>query len=449
MSSSRVLSSPPKIIVFLYVFLFLLDSGAVRSQEIKQLVSGDSARLVAMYRDLHQNPELGFMETRTAEIIAKELNSLGYQVVTGIAKTGVAGILKNGNGPVVMFRADMDGLPVKEQTGLPYASVKTVKKEDGSETAVMHACGHDAHVTWMLGIAKIMSTKKNLWKGTLVFVAQPAEELGQGAKAMVDDQLYQKGIPVPDYLLGLHTWPIPVGTIQNGYNERFAGTDQLDVTFFGIGGHGSSPDLAKDPIVMASTAVMQYQQIISRQIAPQDAAVITVGSFQSGTANNIIPGSALLKMNMRWFNDKSRSVLLDGIKRVNEGIALANNLPKELYPTINVKATATPLVNDSGLVNKVNLALGKTMDSKDIITNSPSLMVSEDFHYLVAPGNKTVYDYLMIGVANRTMFANAVKKGEKYPFFNHNANYQADLEAIPFGTTVGAVALLELFKSKP
>lgn len=446
MSFFKQLPDFAKVLICLYVVFFLLDSGTARSQDVRQLVAGDSARLVAMYKDLHQHPELGFTETRTAGIIEKELMALGYQVITRIARTGVAGIMKNGNGPVVMFRADMDGLPVKEQTGLPYASVATVKKEDGSETSVMHACGHDAHVTWMLGIAKIMAAKKNLWKGTLVFVAQPAEELGQGAKAMVDDQLYQKGVPVPDYLLGLHTWPIPVGTIQNGYNERFAGTDQADVTFFGIGGHGSSPDLAKDPIVMASTAIMQYQQIISRQIAPQDAAVITVGSFQSGTANNIIPGSALLKMNMRWFNDKSRSVLLDGIRRVNEGIAIANNLPKELYPTINIKATATPLVNDSGLVNKVNLALMKTMEKKDIITNSPSLMVSEDFHYLVAPGNKTVYDYLMIGVANRTMFANAVKNGEKYPFFNHNANYQADLEAIPFGTTVGTVALLELFK---
>lgn len=438
------------MIKYFFILPIILVAGITKlnaqTPALKQIVADDSARLVSIYIDLHKNPELGFTETRTAGIIEKELKGLGYEVITGIAKTGIAAILKNGSGPVVMFRADMDGLPVKEQTGLPYASVKTVKRDDGSETSVMHACGHDAHVTWMLGIAKIMSTRKNLWKGTLVFIAQPAEELGQGAKAMIDDQLYAKGVPVPDYLLGLHTWPIPVGTVQNGYAERFAGTDQLDVTFFGIGGHGSSPDLAKDPIVMASTAVMQYQQIISRQIAPQDAAVITIGSFQSGTANNIIPGSALLKMNLRWFNEKSRLVLMDGIKHVNEGIAIANNLPKNLYPVITLKASATPLVNDTGLVNKVNLALARVMDKKNIITNSPSLMVSEDFHYLATPGSKTIYDYMMIGVANRSAFANAVKNGEKYPFFNHNGNYQADLEAIPFGTEVGAAALLELFK---
>ncbi|MEO6915721.1 MAG: amidohydrolase, partial [Chitinophagaceae bacterium] len=303
------------------------------------------------------------------------------------------------------------------------------------------------HITWMLGIARIMVSMKNEWKGTLVFVAQPAEELGQGAKAMIDDRMYEKGIPVPDYLLGMHTWPIPVGTIQNGFGDRFAGTDQLDVTFYGIGGHGSSPDLTKDPIVMASTAIMQYQTIISRNIAPQDAAVITVGSFQAGTANNIIPASALLKMNLRWFSDKSRNILLDGIKRVNEGIAIANNLPKELFPVMTMKATASPLVNNEAMVKKVNAALAKTMDLADIITTSPALMVSEDFHYLAAPGSKTVYDYLMIGVANDEVFRKATKAGMKYPYFNHNGNYQVDLSAIPIGTRVGANALLGLFKA--
>ncbi|MGZ8518032.1 MAG: M20/M25/M40 family metallo-hydrolase, partial [Chitinophagaceae bacterium] len=214
-----------KTIYFITVILsasFVLH--AQPTKQVKQMAYSDSVRLVDMYKDLHQNPELGFMEVRTSGIVAKELKTLGYEVIAGIAKTGVAGILKNGTGPVVMYRADMDCNSVKEITGLPYASTKTMKKEDSTEVPVMHACGHDAHVTWMLGIAKIMIVKRNEWKGTLVFIAQPAEEVMLGAEAMVNDKMYEKGVPEPDYLFGLHTWPIPVGTIYNGIGERMAGS---------------------------------------------------------------------------------------------------------------------------------------------------------------------------------------------------------------------------------
>jgi len=415
-------------------------------QRVKQLAYQDSSRLTEMFKDIHQNPELGFMEVRTSGIIEKELKALGYEVITGIAKTGLAGILKNGNGPIVMYRADMDCNSVKETTGLLYASTKTMKKEDGTEVPVMHACGHDAHVTWMLGIAKIMAAIKNEWKGTLVFIAQPAEELMVGAEAMVKDRLYERGVPVPDYLFGLHTWPIRVGTLENGFNERTAGSDQLDVTFYGIGGHGSSPQLGKDPIVMGSSAVMQYQTIISRSIAAQDAAVLTVGAFQAGIENNVIPPSALLKLNLRWFNEKDRNILLDGIKRINEGIAIANNLPKELYPSIKMKSKAFPLVNNTGMVNKINTALSTVMAPASIINNTPSVMGSEDFHHLVIHHKKTVYDYIFVGIASEEAMATATREGKKYPFSNHNGNYQVDLSAIPLGTVIGAVGLIELFK---
>ena len=222
----------------------------------------DSMRMVDMYKDLHQNPELGFMEVRTSGIIAKELKVLGYNVMTGIGKTGVVGILKNGDGPVVMYRADMDCNSVKEITGLPYASTKTMKKDDGTEVPVMHACGHDAHVTWLLEVAKIMVHLRDKWNGTIVFVAQPAEEPLTGAKAMVNDQMYDKGVPVPDYLFGLHTTPVATGRIINGYGERAAGSDQLDVAFYGIGGHGSTPELTKDPVVglQCSDAISNHYQ---------------------------------------------------------------------------------------------------------------------------------------------------------------------------------------------
>jgi amidohydrolase len=429
--------------------IFLLTVGVLHAQTskpVKQMAYADSVRLVDIYKDLHQNPELGFMEVRTSGIVAKELKALGYETITGIAKTGVSGILKNGDGPVVMYRADMDCNSVKEITGLPYASTKTMKKEDGTEVPVMHACGHDAHITWLLGIAKIMMAKKNEWKGTLVFIAQPAEEVMLGAEAMVNDKMYEKGVPVPDYLFGLHTWPIPVGTIYNGIGERMAGSDQLDVTFYGIGGHGSSPQFAKDPIVMGSTAIMQYQTIISRSIAAQDAAVLTVGAFQSGIDNNVIPPSALLKLNLRWFNEKDRNILLDGVKRINEGIAIANNLPKELYPTIKMKSMVYPLVNNAAMVNKINNSLSAVISPEKIITNTPAIMGSEDFHHLVIHNKKAVYDFILVGTANTEVVAKAIQEGNKYPFYNHNGNYQVDLPAIPLGTVIGATALLELFK---
>jgi hippurate hydrolase len=414
-------------------------------QIISQLAYADSGRLVEIYKDLHQHPELGFQEVRTSGILAKELQSLGYEVITGLAKTGVAGILRNGNGPVIMYRADMDCNSVKEVTGLPYASTQTMKKEDGTETPVMHACGHDAHVTWLIGIAKIMAAKKDLWKGTLVFIGQPAEEPMTGAKAM-EGEMYGKGVPVPDHMFGLHTWPIPVGSINNGYNVRFAGSDQLDVTFQGVGGHGSSPEVTKDPIVMAANAIMQYQTIISRNIAAQEAAVLTVGAIHAGVDNNVIPASATVKLNLRWFNDKTRQTLIDGIQRINEAVAIANSLPKELYPVINFKSTVTPLVNDTSMVNRVNQSLQSLGGIRNIISNSPSAMGSEDFQHLVKKGSATVYDYIQVGTANVDEYTKAIKEGKKGPYFNHNGNYKVDLSAIPLGTAIGAVGLMELFR---
>ena len=315
---------------------------AQNTKKIRQLAHADSARLTMIFKDIHQNPELGFMEVRTAEIVAKELKRLGYEVKTGVGTTGVLGILKNGAGPTVLYRADMDCNSVKEETGLPYASNKLMKKADGTETPVMHACGHDAHVTWMLGVARIMAEQKADWKGTLIFIAQPAEELILGAKAVAADSVFAKGIPVPDYLIGLHTKTTPIGTVDNQGGIRMSGSDQLDVTFHGIGGHGSRPEEAKDPVTMACSAVLQYQSIISQQVPAQDVAVIVVGAIHAGTDNNVISNSAIIKVNLRWFSEKTRNILLEGINRVNEGIAVAYGLPKDLYPTVKMKGSCLP-----------------------------------------------------------------------------------------------------------
>jgi hippurate hydrolase len=252
-------------------------SGAAHAQGVtpeimaamKIQVSSDTPRLTAIFKDLHQNPELGFQETRTAGIIADELEKLGFTVQTGSGQTGVVGILRNGDGPTVMYRADMDANAVEEATGLDYASTVRVIREDGSESPVAHMCGHDAHVTWMLGMAKVLASMKDSWSGTAVLVAQPAEEPITGAKAMVDDGMYTRhGVPRPDFFIGQHTAPGPVGVVVSSAGPKMAGTDQIDILFQGVGGHGSMPQLTKDPVIMATYAVNMFQAIVSRTIEP-------------------------------------------------------------------------------------------------------------------------------------------------------------------------------------
>jgi amidohydrolase len=288
---------------------------------------------------------------------------------------------------------------------------------------------------------------KTEWKGTLIFLAQPAEELIRGAQAMVKDGMYEKGVPVPDYLLGMHTSSnLPVGQISNGTGIRMAGSDQIDVTFYGIGAHGSSPQHSKDPIIMAANAIMQYQTIISRNIGAQDVAVLTVGAIQAGSDNNVIPASALIKLSLRWFDEKTRNTLLDRIKKINEGIAVANGLSPEQYPTIKMKGNAFPLENNAALANKVNAALTAVIAPENIITNRPAVMASEDFQSLIYGNNKTVSDYLQIGTANPSLYAKAVSEGKTAPFSHHAGDFQVDISMIPLGTEIGVVSLLAVFK---
>jgi hippurate hydrolase len=414
--------------------------------QVTKSVDQNKNNLITIFKDIHQHPELGFMEKRTASIVAKELKSLGYKVIEGIAKTGVVGILKNGEGPTVMYRADMDANSVKEVTGLPYASTKTVKTANGAQVSVMHACGHDAHTTWLLGIAKTMVDMKANWHGTLVLVAQPAEEPIEGARAMVDDGMYKKGVPKPDYLFGMHTAPLPTGMVNFQSGARMAGTDQLDVTFHGIGGHGSSPHLAKDPVLMAALAVVQYQSIVSRAIDPQSAAVLTVGAFQAGNDNNVIPSSALVKINLRWYSETDRKIMIDAIERINKSIAMSYNLPEKLYPTTLFKGWSMPLINDESLVNKIHPAVAKIVGEKKILTGFPPQMGSEDFHHLVIKDKKAKYVYMFFGTAKPSHYQAAQKEGKQFPYFVHNGDYQVDLDAIPLGTEVATEVLLTMFK---
>jgi hippurate hydrolase len=390
-------------------------------EKLITVIDQDRDRLVNLFKDIHQNPELAFMETRTAAIVAKELKALGYDVKTGIGKTGVVGILRNGDGPKLMYRADMDGLPVKETTGLSYASTKRVEQEDGSEVPVMHACGHDSHTVWMLGLAKAMVALKSEWKGTLILVGQPAEEGVAGATAMVEDGLYTRhGVPVPDVLLGMHSAPGPTGVIASAPGIQTAGSDPIDVVFKGVGGHGSSPHLAKDPILMAAHAITQYQSIVARAIDPKEAAVITVGSVQAGDANNVIPGEALLKLSLRWFNPDVRKTMVAGIKAVNESLARAYGMPEDQLPTLITKGGTTPMVNDKDVINRINPQLANLVGSDRLIAEFTGTTGSEDVHLLKGDNQNIQFGFVFVGVAEPAIFAKAKAEGKMVPFSNHN-----------------------------
>lgn len=416
----------------------------------KVAVDADTVRLTAMFKDIHQHPELGFMEERTAAIIAKELKDLGFEVTQGIGGTGVVGVLRNGDGPVVMYRADMDANAVEEATGLPWASKVRVKREDGSEVPVAHMCGHDAHVTWMLGMATALVSLKSEWTGTLILVGQPAEEPITGAQAMVDDGLWTDyGLPKPDYFIGIHTAPIPVGLVVSSPGPRMAGTDQLDILFKGIGGHGSMPQLTKDPVLMVSHAITQYQSIVSRVIDPQQTGVVTVGSIQAGIDNNVIPDTALVKANLRWFDPAVRAQMIAGIKAISEGVARTYGMPEDQLPVITMKGGSTPLINDEALSARLATTLKAAFGDKNVATEFPAVTGSEDVHLLKGPHTDLPFTFMLVGVADPEVFAAAQRPGEPVtlPYSAHNPNFVVDLAAIPAGTSIATISMLELLQS--
>lgn len=285
-------------------------------------------KLKVIYEDLHANPELSMQEKRTAGIAAKWLKDQGFEVTEGVGGTGVVGLLRNGDGPTVLLRADMDGLPMKENTGLPYASTrKGTDPASGRETAIAHSCGHDLHVTWLMGATQILAANKDRWHGTVMAVFQPGEEIGEGAKAMVDDDMVKR-FPKPVVTLGQHVLPFPAGQVRLSSGPVLSRSDSLKVTLYGRGGHGSGPETTIDPVVMAAATVMRLQTIVSREVSMSDSAVVTVGSLQAGSSANIIPDEAQLQLNVRTYDDAVRDRVLASIKRVIDGEATISGAPK-------------------------------------------------------------------------------------------------------------------------
>jgi amidohydrolase len=324
----------------------------------------DPDELAALYRDLHAHPELAFAEHRTAGIVAERLDGLGYQVTTGVGGTGVVGVLSNGTGPTVLLRADMDGLPVLEQTGLPYASTVRAKDSGGTVVPVMHACGHDMHVTCLLGAAAELAAARDAWCGTLLLVFQPAEEAGKGARAMIDDGLYER-VPLPDIVLGQHVMPLPAGVLSVHGGPAMAGADALRVVLHGQGGHGSRPETTVDPILMAAAIVLRLQGVVSRELAASEAAVLTVGALRAGTAANVIPDEAELLLSLRSFNDKVHDKAREAIDRIIRAEAAASGAVRE--PEITTTVSFPLLVNDPAacarLTDLFNAGVGLTLDT--------------------------------------------------------------------------------------
>ena len=305
-------------------------------------IAKDMEGLMALYRDLHANPELSEQEVNTAAKLAKRLKALKFDVTDKVGGTGVVAVMKNGSGPVLLIRADMDALPVVEQTGLPFASKVRTKTPEGVETGVMHACGHDTHMTAFIETAKLLAAAKDEWKGTLVMILQPAEEVGRGARLMLEDGLYTR-FPKPTHAIAFHDAAnLEAGKIGYTPGYALANVDSVDILVRGVGGHGAYPQTTKDPIVLGSRIVGTLQTLVSREQEPSDPAVVTVGSFQGGAKHNIIPDEAKLLLTIRSYSDETRARLIDGIKRISRGEAIAAGVPDDRMPVVTVKDEFTP-----------------------------------------------------------------------------------------------------------
>ena len=322
--------------------------------------------LEELYKDVHRHPELSMEEERTGAVAAERLQAAGFDVTTGVGKTGVVGLLRNGDGPTVMLRADMDALPVQEQTGLDYAS-----KTDG----VMHACGHDMHVAWLAGAASLLAARREGWQGTLLAVFQPAEETAAGAQAMIDDGLFDR-FPKPDVVLGQHVMPSPAGSIGTRSGVMTSAADSFEIRIFGRGAHGSMPEASIDPVVMAASMVTRLQTIVSREIAAAQSAVLTIGALQVGTKENVIPDEGVIKLNVRTFDEGVRTHVLEAIKRIVEAEAQASGAPR--LPEITPLDQYQLVRNDPDAAGRVRAAF-QTHFGEQRVVDIPPISASEDF----------------------------------------------------------------------
>ncbi|WP_321940268.1 MULTISPECIES: M20 family metallopeptidase [unclassified Paraburkholderia] len=379
--------------------------------------------LEALYKDLHQHPELSMQEFRTAALVAERMQKLGYEVSREVGVTGVVGVLRNGEGPVVMLRADMDALPMAEATGLPYASTVTAKDEEGVQVGVAHSCGHDLHVTWLLGVAQLMAAHRDAWSGTLLAVFQPGEEVGRGARSMMDDGMIER-FPKPDVILGQHVMVGPAGTVGYRSGTILSAGDSLKVKLFGRGSHGSQPQTSIDPVIMAASTTLRLQTIVSREISPSERAVLTVGSLQAGTKENIIPDDATLKLNMRTFDEDVREYMLGAIRRICCAECAASNAPRD--PEFTTLSSYPLTVNDVATTARLRKAFEAWFGERAYET--PPAAASEDFSVFGREWG-VPYAFWFVGGTDPEVYAQAraAKKLNEIPS-NHSPKFAPVLD---------------------
>ena len=368
---------------FATIVVSVLSTQSLVAGELSDSVSADYDRhLGVLYEYFHRNPELSSMETKTAARLAEELRAAGFDVTEGVGGTGIVAMLENGPGPLVMMRADMDGLPVKEKSGLSYASKSTQVDWDGNEVSVMHACGHDVHITSLVGTARIMAATRNTWSGTLMLVGQPAEERVGGAKGMMEDGIWER-FGQPDYALAFHVSSgVPTGKLVAVVGSPMSGADTVDITVHGIGAHGASPHRGVDPVVLGSQIVLALQTIVSRELAPREAGVVTVGSFHAGTKHNIISDTAHLQLTVRNDNLETRKILLAAIKRIAENMGRVAGLPDDLLPEVIVSnESVPPTMNDIELTRRLRAEWGRALGDDVFYDTKRKGMGAEDFPF--------------------------------------------------------------------
>ena len=431
--------------IYITTAIAALLAAPAHADDLGTAIEADyAANLEDLFEHFHANPELSFQETATAARLAEELRALGYAVTEGVGRTGVVAVLENGAGPTVMVRADMDGLPVEERTNLPYASIARQSNVIGVEQPVMHACGHDVHITSLVGTARQMAERREAWSGTLVLVAQPAEELISGAREMVEDGLYTR-FPKPDYALAFHVAAqLPTGMIGITDGAAYSSSDSVDIRVRGVGAHGASPHKGLDPVLLAANIVVGLQHVVSRTLVPQEPGVITVGAIQGGTKHNIIPDEVNLQLTMRSDSPETREALMEGIRRVARGEALAMGVPEDLMPEVVFSDTQTtpPTVNDGPTARRLRDLFAQSFGEKALWTRPRQGMGAEDFAYFITPESGVKGVYFAVGGTPLAELADA--PSHHSPFFK-----VAPRESVTLGTEATVRAALELLDAAP
>ena len=404
--------------------------------------------LIDLYKYLHANPELSLMETKTAAYLSKRFVDMGFDVTEKVGGTGVVAILKNGEGPTLMIRADMDGLPVKEQTGLPYASKVMTEDLEGNEVPVMHACGHDVHMTVLMGTAEKLIEEKNNWSGTLMMILQPAEEISHGAKNMLADGLFER-FPRPDYNLALHdNAALKAGQVGIVPGFSFASVDSVDISIPGVGGHGAYPHTTKDPIVLAAQIINGLQTIVSRETSPLQSAVVTVGSIHGGTKHNIISDEVKLQLTVRSYEPAVRENIISSIKRIAKGSAEAYGMPEDKLPVVSIKDEHTPpAYNEPELSKRMSIVIGDAIGTENVLELDP-VMAGEDFGRYGQVEPKIPSMIFWLGAVNAEKFEMAKKTGDPLPSL-HSPFFAPDpVPTLETGVSAMTAAALDLLSKE-